>query len=253
MKDIKTMGFPLEADQCINKYTLATFGLDFNDIDEDITSENFFNVFLQRYFVDRYRSIALKNITRGLTLDGHLDIQGVFRAMKPAILENIAFVSESLTVEHVLEFLDHRYCTSIKAYETDGGLEVYKEVEPQLIEEQRLFYEETLPNVLRERYSAEKEDDESYSEKVRRHNDFLSCFVRFATGSPFLPHPSVKSKSDMITIEFQAIAEDSLPSAHTCSKDLVFPHFSYGNSAELLSEKLMNSLKATKFDAFGMQ
>lgn len=251
MKDIKTMGFPLEAEECIDKLTLGTYGLDFNGVDADITSENFFNVFLQRYFVDS-RSTALKNVMRGLTLDGKLDIRGVFSVMKPAIMENIAFVSESLTVEHVLEFLDHRYCTSIK-YEIDGGLELDQPVEPQLIEEQRLFYKETLPKVLRECYSAEKDDDEGYSEKVRRHNDFLSCFVRFATGSPFLPHPSVKSRSDMITIEFQAIAEDSLPSAHTCSKDVVFPHFSYGNSAELLSEKLMNSLRATKFDAFGMQ
>jgi len=250
MKDIKTMGFSLEAKQYINQHTLGSFGLDFNDIDKDITSENFFNVFLQRYFVDS-RSIALKNIMRGLTLDDNLDIQGVFSVMKPAILENVAFVSESLTVEHVLEFLDPRYCTSIK-YEIDG-LEVDQPVEPQLIEEQKLFFKETLPNVLRERYSAEKEDDESYSKKVRRHEDFLSCFVRFATGSPFLPHPSVKSRSDVIKIEFKGIAEDSLPSAHTCTKDVVFPHFSYGNSAELLSEKLMNSLRATKFDAFGMQ
>jgi len=251
MKDIKTMGFSLEAEQCINELTLGSFGLDFNNIDENITSKNFFNVFLQRYFVDS-RSIALKNIMRGLTLNDNLDIQGVFSVMKPAILENIAFVSESLTVEHVLEFLDPCYCTSIKMCEIDG-LEVNQPVEPWLIEEQKLFFKETLPNVLREHYSTEKEDDESYSKKVRRHKDFLSCFVRFTTGSPFLPHPSVKSRSDMIKIEFKAIAEDSLPSAQTCTKDLVFPHFSYGNSAELLSEKLMNSLRATKFDAFGMQ
>ena len=47
-------------------------------------------------------------------------------------------------------------------------------VESQALESQKLFFEQTLPDLLREIDTAERADQEIYAKKVGKHKDFLS-------------------------------------------------------------------------------
>ena len=50
----------------------------------------------------------------------------------------------------------------------------YQKLETEIIESQKTFFEETLPNLLRDTHKAEKSDKEMYAELTRKRKDFLS-------------------------------------------------------------------------------
>ena len=218
--------------------------------------------------------MALDNVRLGLTLDDKFRVSGIFRAMPTKALEQIAFASEGLELDHVLQFLMPEYYLKNE----DGP------VAQCYVEAQKKFFEETLPRVLREKYQNEKGNEESYSKDARHQKDFLSVsfssllcvsfcfthqnltrisrsvptltlsilpmlfsqlFVKYCTGSPFLCHPDIKTDDDMIKVEFNPaeMSEDCLPEAHTCVKTLKFPLFVYGNNADTLRSKLCTAIE----------
>mmetsp|Transcript_17584 Transcript_17584/g.38884 ORF Transcript_17584/g.38884 Transcript_17584/m.38884 type:complete len:982 (+) Transcript_17584:123-3068(+) len=249
-RDVKLMGFDMNVNDIIGR----SCNVFFCDGDEElITEETFYTVFLEKLFIKSRRKYALKNVRLGLTLDNKIGVHGVFRAMPTKALEQIAFATEGLELDHVLQFLLPKYCKAVRVWKENkkGELKPVDEpVEPWLLEQQKSFFEVTLPNVLKKQYYDERGDEEAYSKKIRRWEDFLSRFVQYCTGSPFLCHPDIKTRDDMIKIEFSAseMSGDCLPEAHTCVKTLKLPHFVYDNNADALLSKLR---KAFDHGGFG--
>ena len=251
--DIRAMGFDLDMNNVIG----TPFHIYFNDDNHDlITAETFFSVFVEKFYITS-TNIALGAVREGLMIhaDDNSGVSGIYRAVPSKVLDLIAFATPELTVDHVLAFLEPRYCEVVE-YENEYGKPVEAKVEPQLIAEQEYFFNKTLPGVLRDLYEKDIEDKESYAKKIRRKRDILSKFVYYCTGSSYLPNPDIKQDGDSIFIEFSAVemSEDKLPEAHTCVNTLKVPHTVWGNDADLLASKLLKAFRLiSKFGSFGMQ
>ena len=153
----------------------------FGDDDlEPYTDKTFYSKFLHSFYLDN-RRIALENVNKGLTLEGHLPLPAILKAIPSKALEKIAFADEGYdSAEDVIAFLEPVYCTEVMVHDEMGVYQ--REVESQVIESQIHFFEQTLPNLLRDVHASEKADEEKYAKNTRKRKDFLS--VRRAI-SPF--------------------------------------------------------------------
>lgn len=151
-----------------------------NDDLEPYTDKTFYSKFLHSFYLDN-RRIALENINKGLTLEGCLPLPAILKAIPSKALEKIAFADEGYdSAEDVIAFLEPVYCTEVMVHDEMGVYQ--REVESQVIESQIHFFEQTLPNLLRDVHASEKADEEKYAKNTRKRKDFLS--VRRAI-SPF--------------------------------------------------------------------
>ena len=155
VRDINAIGFDIPVEHIIGY-------CDDDDDPEPYTEETFFSKFLPRKYLYS-RGIALDNIREGLTLEGYLSIPSILQTIPSKALDKIAFVDGGYdSAEDVIAFLEPVYCKEEWA------------VESQVLESQILFFEQTLPNLLREIDTVEKADQEKYAKKVEKHKDFLT-------------------------------------------------------------------------------
>jgi len=179
VRDINAIGFSWGVDQVIGKPSHLFF--DDDDL-EPFTEETFFSKFLPKIYLDE-RCTALENIREGLTLEGYLPIPTILKTLPSKALEKIAFVDEGYdSAEDVIAFLEPVYCKEVLLPDETGKI-CSQEVEGQVLESQILFFEQTLPTVLRDLHNAEKADKEKYVKKLVRRKDFLS--VCQALAGPF--------------------------------------------------------------------
>ena len=159
MRDINAIGFDEKVEKIVGQ---SAKDLYIDDDPEPYTKETFFSKYLPKRFLDD-RHIALGNIRTGLTLEGFLPIPAILKTLPSKALDKIAFVDGGYdSAEDVIAFLEPVYCKEEWA------------VESQVLESQILFFEQTLPNLLREIDTVEKADQEKYAKKVEKHKDFLS-------------------------------------------------------------------------------
>lgn len=170
MRDINAIGFDMQVENIIGK---SAKDLYIDDDPEPYTKETFFSKFLPKKFLDD-RGIALENIRAGLTLEGYLPIPAILKTLPSKALDKIAFVDRGFdSAEDVIAFFEPVYCREVLLPDEFGTL-CLQAVESQVFESQKLFFEQTLPDLLREIDTAERADQEIYAMKVGKHEDFLS-------------------------------------------------------------------------------
>lgn len=170
LRDVATIGFTFNADQIIGT-TCDTY---FDDDDnEPITNETFYSKYLLKACISS-RSIAIENVSLGLTLKDNIPITTIFSAMPSTALDVIVFADDGYeSAEDVITFLTPKYCSKVLVINQTGSPD-YQELEAEITESQIIFFEETLPNLLRDLHKAEKSDKEMYTELTRTRKDFLS-------------------------------------------------------------------------------
>lgn len=176
MRDVATIGFNFNADQIIGT-TCDTYFFDGDN--EPITNETFYSKYLLKACIG-LRSIAIENVSLGLTLkdeaslDDNFPITTMFSVMPSTALDVIVFADDGYeSAEDVIAFLTPKYCSKVLVINQTGSPD-YQKLETEISESQRTFFEETLPNLLRDLHKAEKSDKEMYTELTRKRKDFLS-------------------------------------------------------------------------------
>ena len=165
MRDINAIGFDMQVEHII--------GYCDDDDPEPYTGETFFSRFLPKRYLES-RGIALENIREGLTLEGYLPIPAILKTLPSKALDKIAFVDGGFdSAEDVIASFEPVYCREVLLPDEFGTL-CLQAVESQVFESQKLFFEQTLPDLLREIDTAERADQEIYAMKVGKHEDFLS-------------------------------------------------------------------------------
>jgi len=150
-------------------------------------------------------------------------IDDFFSGMQFEVMDKLVFSHASISLKDVLTILEPKYT---KEKELNGVKDM-----------QTYFFEKSLPDILRKGEEKERRKGE---------NNFLLSFVQFCTGSCYLPdpagHPDFK-----INVEFSmSIDHNALPTAHTCSNDLVLPALLYNSDLDKFAAKLDDSLKTVK-------
>jgi len=78
-----------------------------------------------------------------------------------------------------------------------------------------------------------------FKETIREMSgEELSKFFEFCTGYDYMPY----AQNFRIATEFSLVADDALPTAHTCEKQLLLPRKAYNGSKRVFQEKLKKSL-----------
>lgn len=176
LRDVATIGFNFNADQIIGTTCDASFC---DDDNEPITNETFYSKYLLKACIG-LRSIAIENVSLGLTLkdeaslDENFPITTIFSVMPSTALDVIVFADDGYeSAEDVIDFLTPKYCKEVLVINQTGSPD-YQKLEAEIIESQKIFFEKTLPNLLRDLHKAEKTDKEMYKELTRKRKDFLS-------------------------------------------------------------------------------
>lgn len=180
MRDINEMGFSVRVEEIIGKPPDNFFC---NGDEEPLTDETFYSKFLPAWYLDT-SSIALENVKKGLTLEGYVPLPTILKSIPSKALDKIAFANLGYeSAADVIAFLEPVYCKEVMLPD-EMGILCEVAVEDQVIESQRLFFEQTLPNLLRDVHAAEKANQEKYVKDTRKRKDFLS--VRHSIKFPIL-------------------------------------------------------------------
>jgi len=186
----------------------------FNGIDRGglVTEDNLFKEAIPSFFVES-RKLAIDALIEGVTLNGKVKVQTIFRIMPLKVVTTLGFSNPKITADDLIAVL--------KRAEQE-----FAQFAKESLRSQKMFFEETLKNVLRA-------SDES----------FLKDFVSFTTGLKFLPCEGAGNPRSVILIEFSHSNEEQLPYSHTCDNAIVFPCHAYNCSEEMLKSKLEKSFE----------
>jgi len=147
------------------------------------------------------------------------------------------FAQPEIEVEDLLNIL------VMESVPSNRNEENKQEKELILMETQKKFFNEVLPEIIK---------DWNYVERRK--------FVRVCTGFDGIPYESSQGRQSnqfRITIEFNAEEEtrhkDSLPAFHTCDNVMKLPFEAYDGSREIFQEKLQTFYDCVGSEGFSMR
>jgi len=182
----------------------------------------------EAYSIDG-RSIVLDSILEGLTYNAKRDRYLLNPAMTASSIDKLFFAKHKISISEIIPVLNVKYDSS----------------EIQFLDTQHVVFDisETgkrqghLVDILRD---MEKEKD-----------TFPADFLELVTGCRFLPQHEA-----CITIEFnskESKSDDSVPVAHTCTRELKLPGTAYGGDYMKLLRKIKYAMRDSLARGFNME
>mmetsp|Transcript_14782 Transcript_14782/g.40885 ORF Transcript_14782/g.40885 Transcript_14782/m.40885 type:complete len:196 (+) Transcript_14782:154-741(+) len=142
----------------------------------------------------------------------------------PKVLDSLLFARDTVTID---DFLgpNNEHLLLEGRVPADGGMYRIPDEEAAAYAERAEKFMQVFATLLRS--------------KSETDSAFLSRFLLYCTGQTFLPDLNHHSNF-RIHVEITKENRDSgsLPTAHTCTQDLLIPYSAYGNDIKVLEEKL---------------
>lgn len=173
-------------------------------------------------------------------MNGVVDIDDVFGSMPLEAMSKISFSNPHTSASDVIMVL-----TAVACFEG-------KSSEDFLSNDQRVFFDSILKQVLMDKEQEEIERAKTKQEDIEPTRSFAALFVAFCTGLSYLPYHEGNPDFKII-VEFNnhETTPDGLPVAHTCEKTLKLPGSTYGNNMDVFRSKLDAAIACTE-GTFGM-
>ena len=119
-------------------------------------------------------------------------------------------------------------------------------------QEQKDFFQNTLPKALRE-IDAQDKSDENYAYRLEKKETFMIKFVKYCTGSDFLPDLVMNPQFKIdVSFTFKEMTHEELPMSHTCVNMLKLPGKVYDGDIDTFKSKLKIAVESS-YDSFGME
>ena len=163
--------------------------------------------------------------------------------LRPIPLEvvDMLFFGNAVLVEEVINVFKPVY----SGYLDETGIEEFHE-------EQKDFFQNILPKAMRE-IDAQDKSDENYTDRLAKKETFIIKFVKYCTGSDFLPDP-VTNPQFKIDVAFtvKEMTHEELPMSHSCVNMLKLPARVYDGDIDTFKSKLKIAVESS-YDSFGMR